>query len=31
MHMIRKGQIGLANGDVVGQVRFIQQAYGIAA
>ena len=32
MHMIRKGQIRwLANGDVVGQVRFIHQVYGIAA
>jgi len=32
MHMIRKGQIRwLAKGDVVGQVRFINQIYGIAA
>jgi len=32
MHMIRKGQVRwLAKGDVVGQVRFIHQVYGIAA
>ena len=32
MHMIRKGQIRwLAKGDVVGQVRFIHQVYGVAA
>ena len=32
MHMIRKGQIRwLPKGDVVGQVRFIHQVYGIAA
>jgi transposase-like protein len=32
MHMIRKGQIRwLAKGDVVGQVRFIHQIYGVAA
>lgn len=32
MHMIRKGQIRwLAKGDVVGQIRFIHQVYGIAA
>ena len=32
MRMIRKGQIRwLAKGDVVGQVRFIHQVYGIAA
>ena len=32
MHMIRKGQIRwLAKGDVVGQIRFIHQIYGIAA
>jgi len=32
MHMIRKGQIRwLAKGDVVGQVRFINQIYGIVA
>ena len=30
MHMIRKGQIRwLAKGDVVGQIRFIRQIYGI--
>jgi transposase, IS6 family len=32
MHMIRKGQIRwLPKGDVVGQIRFIHQVYGIAA
>jgi len=32
MHMIRKGQIRwLAKGDVVGQIRFIHEVYGIAA
>jgi len=32
MHMIRKGQVRwLAKGDVVGQVRFIHQVYGITA
>jgi len=32
MHMIRKGQVRwLAKGDVVGQIRFIHQVYGIAA
>ena len=32
MHTIRKGQIRwLAKGDVVGQIRFIHQVYGIAA
>ena len=32
MHMIRKGQVRwLAKGDVVGQVRFINQTLGIAA
>jgi transposase, IS6 family len=32
MHMIRKGQVRwLAKGDVVGQVRFIQRLFGIAA
>ena len=32
MNMIRKGQVRrLAKGDVVGQVRFIEQAFGIAA
>jgi len=32
MHMIRKGQIRwLAKGDVIGQIRFIHQIYGIAA
>ncbi len=32
MHMIRKGQIRwLAKGDVVGQIRFIHQIYGMAA
>ena len=32
MHMIRKGQNRwLAKGDIVGQVRFIHQIYGIAA
>ena len=32
MRMIRKGQIRwLAKGDVVGQIRFIHQVYGIAA
>ena len=32
MHMIRKSQIRwLAKGDVVGQIRFINQIYGIAA
>ena len=32
MHMIRKGQVRwLAKGDVVGQVRFIHQLYGVAA
>ena len=32
MHMIQKGQIRwLAKGDVVGQIRFIHQIYGIAA
>ena len=32
MHMIRKGQVRwLPKGDVVGQVRFIHQIYGIAA
>ena len=32
MHMIRKGQVRwLAKGDVVAQVRFIHQVYGIAA
>ena len=32
MHIIRKGQIRwLAKGDVVGQVRFIHQIFGIAA
>ena len=32
MHMIRKGQVRwLAKGDVVGHVRFINQALGIAA
>ena len=32
MHMIRKGQIRwLAKGDVVGQIRFINQVYGIVA
>jgi nitric oxide reductase subunit B len=31
MHMIRKGQVRwLAKGDVVGQIRFIHQIYGIA-
>jgi transposase-like protein len=31
MHMIRKGQVRwLAKGDVVGQIRFIHQVYGIA-
>ena len=30
--MIRKGQVRwLAKGDVVGQVRFIEQTFGIAA
>jgi hypothetical protein len=32
MHMIRKGQVRwLPKGDVVGQVWFIHQVYGIAA
>ena len=32
MHMIRKGQVRwLSKGDVVGQVRFIQRLFGIAA
>jgi transposase-like protein len=32
MNMIRKGQVRwLAKGDVVGQVRFIERAFGIAA
>jgi transposase, IS6 family len=32
MNMIRKGQVRwLAKGDVLGQVRFIEQAFGIAA
>jgi hypothetical protein len=32
MNMIRKGQIGwLAKGDTVGQVRFIERVFGIAA
>jgi transposase, IS6 family len=32
MHMIRKGQVRwLARNDVVGQVRFIEQAFGITA
>ena len=32
MNMIRKGQVRwLAKGDVVGQVRFIEQAFGVAA
>jgi len=32
MNMIRKGQVRwLAKGDVAGQVRFIEQAFGIAA
>jgi hypothetical protein len=32
MNRIRKGQVRwLAKGDVVGQVRFIEQAFGIAA
>jgi len=32
MNMIRKGQVRwLAKGDVVGQVRFIEQAFGIVA
>jgi transposase-like protein len=32
MHMIRKGQIRwLEKGDVIGQIRFIHQIYGIAA
>jgi len=32
MHMIRKGQVRwLAKGDVVGQVRFINQTLGLAA
>jgi transposase-like protein len=32
MHMIRKGQVRwLAKGDVVGQIRFVHQIYGIAA
>jgi len=30
--MIRKGQVRwLGKGDIVGQVRFIEQAFGIAA
>jgi transposase-like protein len=32
MNMIHKGQVRwLAKGDVLGQVRFIEQAFGIAA
>jgi transposase-like protein len=32
MHIIRKGQVRwLPKGDVVGQIRFIHQVYGIAA
>jgi hypothetical protein len=32
MNMIRKGQVRwLAKGDVLGQVRFIEPAFGIAA
>ena len=32
MNMIRKGQVRwLAKGDVVGQVRFIERAFGIAS
>ena len=32
MNMIRKGQVRwLAKGNVVGQIRFIQEAFGIAA
>jgi hypothetical protein len=32
MNMIRKGQVRwLAKGDVVEQVRFIEQVFGIAA
>jgi len=32
MNMIRKGQVRwLAKGDVIGQVRFIERAFGIAA
>jgi transposase, IS6 family len=32
MHMIRKGQVRwLARNDVVGQVRFIERAFGIVA
>jgi transposase-like protein len=32
MHMIRKGQIRwLEKGDVIGQIRFIHQIYGIAS
>jgi len=32
MNMIRKGQVRwLAKGDVVGQVRFIERVFGIAA
>jgi hypothetical protein len=32
MYMIRKGQVRwVAKGDVVGQVRFINQTLGIAA
>ena len=32
MHLIRKGQIRwLPKGDVVGQLRFIQTMFGIAA
>ena len=32
MNMIRKGQVRwLAKGDVIGQVRFIERAFGIAS
>lgn len=32
MHMIRKGQIkGADNGDVMGQISFVDQIFGVAA